>query len=201
MDLRAGSLLKKVGLAALAALLLAAAETAQAAPPAAADECFIDAAKVANPPRFADFPTKRLALKPAAPLMNTPGARLFRTELRRQAKQGPNFAGAFTIATWGCGSACLSFAILDARTGRDDIDTGFAGIGTNHAKGFKGLDFRPDSRLLIITGEPDDPDTGAVDSGGRAGVYYAVLTRRKLKVIRFVSRGLVCSPAEAEERP
>jgi len=37
-------------------------------------------------------------------------ARTFCTTLRREAKAGPNFAGHYTIATWGCGTfMCTGF--------------------------------------------------------------------------------------------
>lgn len=44
-------------------------------------------------------------------------ARRFRTVLRAGARTGPNFAGAFTIVLWGCGTACRQLAIVSARTG------------------------------------------------------------------------------------
>ncbi len=194
----------------LGALLMAAVASmarAEAAPPAVGADCYIDAAKVAHPPRFADFPAARVALKPGPrrarppPPMSRPGDPGFETELRRQAAYRPNFAGAFVVAPWSCGTACEGFAIVDARTGRSDIGTVFPGIATDHVKAFAGLRFRRDSRLLIMSGAPQDPETGAEDGGRRAGVYYTVLTGRKLKVIRFVPRALVCSPPGSEERP
>lgn len=39
------------------------------------------------------------------------------------AKGGPNFAGVFSIVTWGCGSQCQSHIVLDRRTGRMISDT------------------------------------------------------------------------------
>src|ERR1700694_5182515 len=48
----------------------------------------------------------------------SPDARSYRTRLREGAAKGPNFAGHFTIVTWGCGSDCYDIAIVDARTGR-----------------------------------------------------------------------------------
>jgi hypothetical protein len=148
--------------------------------------CLIDSANVKAAPRFADFPSKPSGLRPAAPLIKTSGDRLFRTQLRRQATHGPNFAGIFTIASWGCGTACLSFAIINAQTGQV-FGNGFAGIlATDHAKNFEGLHFRRNSRLLILTGTPEDDLK-------REGVYYALWTGKRLKVIRFVSRADLCS--------
>ena len=51
---------------------------------------------------------------PAAPVLGTKEARQFRTELRRQAAYGPNFAGHFTLLRWGCGAGCVAVAVIDA---------------------------------------------------------------------------------------
>jgi hypothetical protein len=77
------------------------------------------AAPATHTPRFADYPTDSLA-GPAAPvdLTSSTDAHRFRTALRAGAVRGPNFAGRLTIVTWGCGTQCLSYAIVDARTGR-----------------------------------------------------------------------------------
>ena len=70
-------------------------------------------------PQFSDFSVSDTgAITPA--LINFDNdtlARRFRTVLREGARRGPNFAGHFTIVTWGCGSSCQMTAVVDARTG------------------------------------------------------------------------------------
>jgi hypothetical protein len=56
--------------------------------------------------------------KAAEPVFTTKEEREFRTQICRQAAKGPNFAGHYTVVTWGCGTQCTSFVIVDARTGR-----------------------------------------------------------------------------------
>jgi hypothetical protein len=51
-------------------------------------------------------------------VLATKDARMFRTELRRQAARGPNFAGHYTLALWGCGAGCANGAVIDARSGQ-----------------------------------------------------------------------------------
>ena len=52
-------------------------------------------------PSFEDFRvTQVFRGRPVPPVLDTPKARAFRTELRRQAASGPNFAGHFTVALW-----------------------------------------------------------------------------------------------------
>ena len=92
---------------------------------------------------------------PAAPKLDTPAARTFRTEIRRQAAAGPNFAGHFTLAMWGCGSGCSSFAVIDAVTGKvafprfSSEDGRTDGRTTCH----RGLDFQLSSTLLVVSGQ------------------------------------------------
>ena len=49
---------------------------------------------------------------------SNPDAALFRTTITEQAKEGPNFAGHYTLATWGAGMERQGYAIIDAKTGR-----------------------------------------------------------------------------------
>jgi hypothetical protein len=69
-------------------------------------------------PRFEDYrvaETFRGTLVPA--VLSSAKARLFRTVLRREAASGPNFAGHFTLARWGCGAGCVAIAVIDVVTG------------------------------------------------------------------------------------
>ena len=95
--------------------------------------------------RFEDYKTRNTfnrAAKP--PILDTSGKRQFRTILRDAAKQKPNFDGKYVIASWGCGTNCQQFAIIDVETG-----TVTPGLTTEW-----GLAFRADSSLLVI----NDPD-------------------------------------------
>jgi hypothetical protein len=64
--------------------------------------------------RVAQIYTGRAAM----PVFTTKEEREFRTQIRRQAAKGPNFAGQYTVVLWGCGTECNRFVIVDARTGR-----------------------------------------------------------------------------------
>lgn len=48
---------------------------------------------------------------------SNPDAALFRTTITEQAKEGPNFAGHYTLATWGAGMERQGYAVIDAKTG------------------------------------------------------------------------------------
>ena len=69
-------------------------------------------------PQFADFPAPKVFKgKPAVPKVEHPSDRMFRTRIRQAAANGPNFAGHFTIAQWGCGAGCVQTVIVDAAKG------------------------------------------------------------------------------------
>ena len=46
-----------------------------------------------------------------------PKAKLYYTAITESASLGPNFAGHFTVITWGCGTDCFQYAVVDAITG------------------------------------------------------------------------------------
>ena len=124
-------------------------------------------------PLFENYPvTETFTAKPAMPKLNRPGYRLFRTKIREGAAKGPNFAGYLTVAEWGCGSGCVSIAVVDARNGRIySAPFGVLGWGTpvqiyegkfaTNQDGFKPLDDSLDSRLLIVRGCPEDKNCGS----------------------------------------
>jgi len=109
--------------------------------------------------------------KPAPPRLARTGERLFRTRIREAAANGPNFAGHYTIAKWGCGSACVSGVVVDAQTGKihsmpfSILGFGFALKSADGASwvdySFRPLEFRVNSRLLIVRGCPEDDNCGA----------------------------------------
>ena len=114
-------------------------------------------------PRFEDYPvTSVFHGKPAEPAFRKGEG--FRTQIRNGALKGPNFAGHYTIIKWGCGSGCISFAIVDAISGRLYYPIPFAGLaipyqGTAGGREYKGLEYRLNSSLLVADGCPEDPQT------------------------------------------
>jgi hypothetical protein len=119
--------------------------------------------------------------KPAPVRLGSRDARTFRTFLGDGAKKGPNFAGHFTVVTWGCGTACLRLAIVDARSGRvsfpPQLQPNSYQMVTDESEPFQ---YRRDSDLLIVTGAPMD--------GDKEGVFYYRWTARQLKELRYVSK-------------
>ena len=76
------------------------------------------AAAVATDTEFARHPAETaLVGTPAAPKLTTPKARQFRTILRREASEGPNFNGHYRVLHWGCGTNCIEWAVIDLTSG------------------------------------------------------------------------------------
>ena len=130
-------------------------------------------------PDFAEFPAgDRFEGKPAALKIVTPQARKYRTMLRDSVKDGVNFAGHYIVGQWGCGGGCVQFAIIDAKTG----DVFFPAFSVSVVAGAEEkmdeipepLQFKPDSRLLVVTGARNE-------KGG--GVYYYKWDNKQLSLI------------------
>jgi hypothetical protein len=121
-------------------------------------------------PKFADYPVATAFRgTPAAPKFATPGQRQFRTAIRDATAKGPNFAGHYRIAEWGCGTGCVQIAVVDVQTG--EVYDGPFGALPNGAISFdaypadqSGISYRLDSSLLVIRGCPNEKDC--------AGYYY-----------------------------
>jgi hypothetical protein len=121
--------------------------------------------------------------EPAHPLLVTQHERMMRTQIRMQARSGPNFAGHFTVAHWGCGSPCLAFVIINAITGAIyDQDTA---VGCANDQGSEArLDFKLASRLIAATGVSEAPAL-AGEKGTVCGTNYYLWDGKRLTLAHF----------------
>jgi len=101
-----------------------------------------------NPPTFDDYPVDTVTLTQHAPIDfdSHPKASTFRDALKYGIKEGPNFAQHYTIVTFGCGTTCQAFAIVDAYTGAVYFPDFVSSVGVK---------FRLNSNLLIVD-PPED---------------------------------------------
>jgi hypothetical protein len=149
------------------------------------------APQTAAPPRLEDYPVSQIYRgKPAPPDLSTPEARRFRTVLRQFA-QGPNFAGHFTLAMWGCGAACSTVAVIDAKSGAVVFAPFFFQGGANDinpACSANGPRYDIRSELLLIQGRviPADDVTG----NGKVGLHGFRWRDGKFTPVYF---GVTCS--------
>lgn len=181
-------------LALAASIVLSAGATSQAAIPV----CPAPFAKLLSVAVFHDHVVNltRRVTSPAPPNVKTGRAYLYRTVIKEEAKLGPNFADHYTIIRIGCGAATTCLAIADAKSGNvyfpPDlksaeallVDTGKVNVDT--------LNYRRDSRLLIVVGSPN----GKID---QSGISYYLWQSGKLKLIRFIPAATLCGlPASTQ---
>ncbi|MBE7211395.1 MAG: hypothetical protein INR65_10295 [Gluconacetobacter diazotrophicus] len=142
-------------------------------------------------PRFEDYPARReTVFPPAVPILSSRDGRMFRTAIQADASRGPNFAGHWTVAEWGCGAGCRDAALVDARSGAvrfvdgvRDVDGTYVDLRDTAACDM--LCFRWDSRLLVVQGAPDEDPR-------RDGIAFYEWTGRRLRLLRFVPAAELC---------
>jgi len=139
-------------------------------------------------PRFEQYMVQEKLTSIAPVDLNShPKARRYTTVLHAGAKRGPNFGGHYTVVVWGCGSSCLTFAIINARTGKVIFPYDSCGVSSVHMghidvddfesnaiSGCQGLRYRLDSRLLILLGAIDEDEH-------REGAFYYTIENDELK--------------------
>ncbi len=112
-------------------------------------------------PQFHDYPApKTLISRPAAPRIVSRRDRQFRSVIMEASRAGPDFAGHFKVAVWGCGMGCVEFAIVDGLDGTV-YDPPISAFAAGDDKGFVkdfGVHYRVDSRLLKVVGCPNEMD-------------------------------------------
>lgn len=99
---------------------------------------------------FDRYPAEVFHGRPAAPHLETARARLFRTAIFKGAKAGANFAGHFALVSWGCGSSCGSYVLVDSESGKiyEPPELVNVELGTG------GPVYRGDSSLLVLANCP-----------------------------------------------
>lgn len=121
--------------------------------------------------------------KPATPNLSThKEAMRYRTVLRNQSKAGPNFAGHYTIVTFGCGTSCAGIAVVDAQTGYVYFPQNLHHVfweGWWHKP--YGPQFKLNSRLLIVYGQVNGEDEPY-------GISYYEWKRSDFHLLRFEPR-------------
>lgn len=144
-------------------------------------------AQTDNVPRFESYPAQVYKGRVAPVRINNPRSRTFKTRLREGAKDGVNFAGHYTVVQWGCGAGCLDAAIVDAKTG----SVYFPGETSDFAvwfwgdKDYDALQFKPNSRLIVLSGSPASELNKAEP---KYGLFYYEWTGSGLKLIKVVEK-------------
>jgi hypothetical protein len=151
-------------------------------------------AQESGAPRFESYPAVVWRGKPAALNQRSHAlARMYRTLLGQQLREGVNFAGHYTLASVGCGTGCSVTAVIDARTGQaffpNEFD-GWTGIVGDYEipEGEDSWTFRPGSRLLKAIGRPHIGKSGE-ERYGPSGIYFYEWKDNRLRQVKFTHVG------------
>jgi len=134
-------------------------------------------------PQFGDYPATVTHGSNAAPKFSTAGQRTFRTRIRDAAEQGPNFAGHYTVAEWGCGTGCVQMAVVDNQSGAvydgplGALPKTLVCVGDLPVEQ-AGYIYHDNSSLLVVGGCPNNTACGA---------YYYQWTANQWKLLRRVA--------------
>ena len=141
------------------------------------------------PPAFAGYRTKvEKARVRSIDFKKYPDARTYRTRLTAGLAEGVNFAGHFIIVGWGCGTGCTNAGIIDGRNGRVIWPEEFFNVDATYGDNYSDiqLDFRKNSRLLIIHGRPGSGnDSGSTEP---VGDHYFVWNGSSFRKIATVPK-------------
>jgi hypothetical protein len=152
-------------------------------------------------PTFGEYPTKTQETFQTASfdLKSNPVASTYRTILREQIAEGPNYAGHYRVAFWGCGTTCAMFAVLDLKTGRVITAREFTSVSGVHlaADDFLpgttsdgwGFRYKKNSSLLVVLGAPKEDES-------RAGAYYFALKAERLHLVHTTRVKKDCETAK-----
>jgi hypothetical protein len=140
-------------------------------------------------PKFSGYPAK--VEKPRITKIDfkkNPDARTYKTRLSEGLREGINFAGHFVIVGWGCGTGCTNAAVIDTFTGKVHWPEEFYNVDARYPDEYSDvqLDFRKNSRLLIIHGRPGTANENGYS--GPAGDYYFEWRNNRLQLLKSVPK-------------
>ncbi|WP_157494186.1 hypothetical protein [Fulvivirga imtechensis] len=123
---------------------------------------------------FKDYPADIYKGKLADPDFSTdPGSKKFVTRIKNECANGINFAGQYTLVTWGCGSPCQSGVVVDRKTGKI-----YGGYGTALSAKFK-----RDSKLIIKNVGAIDITTNLIEVCAYCDVSHEIWAGTEFEVV------------------
>jgi len=126
--------------------------------------------RAATQPSFAHYPAQAWSGKPARLQLADARSQEYAAILRKFARQKPNFAGHFVLATWGCGAGCVMGAAIDIETGA--VAWLPFTVCCWNAEVKEPLVFKARSRLLEVNGSRNEQG---------AGVHYYLFDRGRFE--------------------
>jgi hypothetical protein len=108
------------------------------------------------------------------PILTTKLAKQYKTVITNAMQEPVNFAGHYRVVTWGCGTDCRGFAIVDKVSGVTYTLPGVEFVAGLMGNAEARIQFKTDSRLFIITGSKNDENEGK---------FYYLWSGKELKLL------------------
>ena len=110
---------------------------------------------------FEQYPVERISARfSSKPIFTTKLTKQYKTVITNAMQDPVNFAGHYRVVTWGCGTDCRGFAIVDKVSGKTYTLPGVEFVSGVMGNEEARLQFKTDSRLFIITGSKNDENEG-----------------------------------------
>lgn len=124
------------------------------------------AAFAAEVPQFRSYPAEVMAVGSGVPVdLTSPNAYSYRTRLRAAAAGPVNFAGHYKLTIWGCGTQCVTGAVVDALNGQVTFfPFSICCEDWPIDDKFERVVFRKNSRLIVFA--------GMLNEEGANGVHF-----------------------------
>jgi len=168
------------------------------APPAATPEPTTQPApvdvKALHLPASKDYPVAKGDMfkgTPAVPVLQGKRARMYKTVITNGAKEGPDFAGRYTVVSWGAGMGNFSMVVVDAKTGKlfyppfESVNHAAYGLPIEGADGNPA--YKLESRLFAFNGCPGKEYEGC-SNWAKEGLYIYDFNNGRFKLVRFVKK-------------
>lgn len=117
--------------------------------------CLLAVLLAVMPAEFARFRAEApLRGRAAKPDVSKGRAHHFRTRIREQALEPPNYNGHYRIGYWGCGSNCIDWTIIDLKSGhvwmsKEPVESHWS-VSNPEDKTPDWMEFYKDSSLLYV---------------------------------------------------
>lgn len=131
-------------------------------------------AQAEETPKFAEYPVDESYSGSAAKVvLDTEEKRMYRSRLRDSRDYPVDFAGEYSMVTWGCGTSCVMGAVVSKKTGKVVWLPGTICCWDGEDEETEYVMYRENSRLLVTA--------GVMNEEGEHGAHFYKFTGKSFK--------------------
>lgn len=144
-------------------------------------------AEASDVPRFDAYAAREFLAPPKTVAFSSSSFfRRYKTRLKAEAPLEPNFAGTYRLVKWGCGTSCVTGAVIDKKTGKVIPLPFTICCKQDESESANAIDFRANSRLIIFNGLRNEE--------GANGAHYYYLKGGRFVFVKTI-------PAASKQYP